>query len=769
MPHSPPADLVALLERLGLATSGQVESVAPAVRRLAGELPPFESVWIDALAQRRLLTPYQAAQLIAGHGDNLQIGPYIVRAKLSTPTWATAYGVQNRQTRARAELLFVHCPANTRASLVRDVERLIQQTQLMTDARLLGIIDVGQTDHGVWIAANGSQGRTAADWIVQHGRFPPKAVKHIARQLLEALIQLQKFELLHTGLSAQAVIIHDGAVHLRHPGVRGLVRPCEGYALSELPPSAYDGVSPERVAEAEPCTLASEMFAFGCLIWHLMTGRPTFAGGNALTKLRLIHDARLPDLRQLVPDAPSELIELANRCLQKQPEQRPKSWDELLVLLGPAETAERETLVRSMDHPQSLYRRTSNSKRPRHLRAAACVAAATACFFLVAISQWPAKSTTATLLIPRQPVALNLLPTKSADRAVKPGYDSQVRLASAHESIPDASSAGESASGEAPPPLILPADRILELIELDLQTNQTVQPERGSRAIVRVPRDGLLISAERVRFENIDFVWDPQTPTARGDSSAPAALLVIAASRCEFRHCTFQVVPQAPPPIAITWQNSPPSSPQLNTHDGVGELVLSSCHFFGLEAVVQIERTRSGTVDISNTLVNQCGAVTRLDAFPALGSAVSVMLEHTTLRETGPVCAIASEAAPAQPGQVIVQSGSSVLSLRDGDPLLCLTGSAPSATLLSFIRWNGEGSLMPTETTIAAWQRPGGLTRALDESLLPISGLVRGEAEFASENPGVAASSRLASWQAPLRSMRPPGISGGLPDLPRLP
>src|SRR5215213_11117551 len=122
MPYCPPAELVDLLERLGLATSGQIASVAPAVRRLAGELPQFELVWIDALAQRRLLTPYQATQLITGHGESLQIGPYIVRAKLSSPAWAEAFHAVHRETGEGAELLLVRRPVNERLNLLGSIE-----------------------------------------------------------------------------------------------------------------------------------------------------------------------------------------------------------------------------------------------------------------------------------------------------------------------------------------------------------------------------------------------------------------------------------------------------------------------------------------------------------------------------------------------------------------------------------------------------------------------------------------------------------------------
>src|SRR5574340_1087229 len=91
MREQPPPELIALLERLGLADAARVQRAGHAVRRLARDLPRFESLWVDALAQASILTPWQAAEINAGRGTPLRVGPFLLEEPLSWPEYVGSY------------------------------------------------------------------------------------------------------------------------------------------------------------------------------------------------------------------------------------------------------------------------------------------------------------------------------------------------------------------------------------------------------------------------------------------------------------------------------------------------------------------------------------------------------------------------------------------------------------------------------------------------------------------------------------------------------
>ncbi len=107
MPNDIPRELMELLERLGLAEAGAIRAVEGRVRRLGRELPQFQSIWVDALVQARLLSPYQATEINAGRGANLRLGSYVLKTKVSSLGYARRFAARHVESGDCAELIAI--------------------------------------------------------------------------------------------------------------------------------------------------------------------------------------------------------------------------------------------------------------------------------------------------------------------------------------------------------------------------------------------------------------------------------------------------------------------------------------------------------------------------------------------------------------------------------------------------------------------------------------------------------------------------------------
>ena len=297
---------------------------------------------------------------------------------------------------------------------------------------------------------------------------------------------------------------------------------------------------------------------------------------------------------------------------------------------------------------------------------------------------------------------------------------------------------------------------------MPLRPGQCVRGARRKRPTLLVPPAGLVVAADGVRFENVDFVWR--------HAAAGGALVQLRAAGGEFHGCTFDATAAASLPSAIAW-TQPAAATAMSLPSG--RLQLRDCVFFGVGAAIDCRTVGAVRVEMSNTLLLGGGAALRLDHRPKLDEPLLLDLSRVTLRETGSLLEClssgrreaASDGPPAAAGGIAIQAAGCVFAPAANGALLLFHGPDSPAGALAQVRWTGQGSLVAPDAAIAAWRRDDGREETFNDAG-SISGLVRGAVEFAGNAGRNVSASRAARWQAPLLSPDAPGVDpGSLPSL----
>ena len=123
-------------------------------------------------------------------------------------------------------------------------------------------------------------------------------------------------------------------------------------------------MSPEQ-AQGERVDPRSDIFSFGCILFEVAAGRRPFESDSLIDTLHKIVHAPVPSMRQWNAALPRRLQTLVERCLEKKPEARFQSMEEVALAL--------EELLRR-DEPALTQRRIA-----RWPRAVAAMAVAAVC------------------------------------------------------------------------------------------------------------------------------------------------------------------------------------------------------------------------------------------------------------------------------------------------------------------------------------------------------------------------------------------------------
>jgi serine/threonine protein kinase len=173
------------------------------------------------------------------------------------------------------------------------------------------------------------------------GALPLAEALRYAIQIADALVAAHDSGVVHRDLKpANVIIIGAGAKLLDF----GLAKAAPGDGPADTPsalptrdrPLTEEGsivgtiqyMSPEQL-EGKDADERSDLFAFGALLFEMLTGKKAFSGTSKASLIAAIMSADPPRVSTLRPVSPPSLDRIVERCLAKDPRKR---WQTALDL-----------------------------------------------------------------------------------------------------------------------------------------------------------------------------------------------------------------------------------------------------------------------------------------------------------------------------------------------------------------------------------------------------------------------------------------------------
>jgi serine/threonine-protein kinase len=230
-----------------------------------------------------------------------------------------------------------------------DPARFVREAQAvarLSHPHICQLYDYGEAGGRPYMVLELLPGGSLADRLVERRPLPDFETARIAAELASALGYAHAEGVLHRDMKPANVLFDsEGSARIVDFGIARVINaPTLTEAGTILGTAAY--ISPEQ-SRGDPVTPASDVYAFGAVLYQMLTGRPPFEGTDAL-EVAAMHDTHEPQpISSIRPDAPHDLAEVAARALAKRPGDRPADGTALLAMLtGGSPTAiEAETQV----------------------------------------------------------------------------------------------------------------------------------------------------------------------------------------------------------------------------------------------------------------------------------------------------------------------------------------------------------------------------------------------------------------------------------------
>ncbi|MBI4473457.1 MAG: serine/threonine protein kinase, partial [Acidobacteria bacterium] len=286
-----------------------------------------------------------------------RLGPYEIVEAIGAGGMGQVYrGVDTRLDRTVAIKVL---PPETagRAEARERFEREAKAVSALNHPHICVLHDVGRQDDIDFIVMEYLEGETLADRLAR-GRIPLDEAIEYAMQIADALDKAHRQGVVHRDLKPGNIMITRSGTKLLDFGLAKLRQPDRSPSLAQsgIPTQASDltaqgmilgtiqYMSPEQL-EGGDVDARSDIFAFGAVLYEMVTGRKAFQGKSAVSVMAAILEHDPPPITASEHLAPPMLDYVVKTCLAKNPEKRWQTAGDLTLQLrwiseaGPAAAA----------------------------------------------------------------------------------------------------------------------------------------------------------------------------------------------------------------------------------------------------------------------------------------------------------------------------------------------------------------------------------------------------------------------------------------------
>ena len=265
-----------------------------------------------------------------------RLGPYEILAPIGAGGMGEVY--KARDTRldrtVAVKVLPQHLSAapEIRARFEREAKTISQ----FSHSHICALYDVGREGDAEYLVMEYLEGETLSERLAK-GPLPVDQVLRYGVEIADALDKAHRQGIVHRDLKPGNVMITKSGVKLLDFGLaKAMAQPVQQSGMTALPTVMGSGqnltqegtilgtfqyMAPEQL-EGREADGRTDIFAFGCLLYEMATGKKAFSGGTQASLISAILRDDPQPISQIAPMAPPGLDRLVKRCLAKDPEDR---------------------------------------------------------------------------------------------------------------------------------------------------------------------------------------------------------------------------------------------------------------------------------------------------------------------------------------------------------------------------------------------------------------------------------------------------------------
>jgi serine/threonine protein kinase len=262
--------------------------------------------------------------------SNELIGSYRIIDQVGSGGMATVYRAHHERLDRMVALKVIHKNFTNEPDFLSRFEREARIVAQLEHPNIVPIYDYNEVDGQPYIVMKYIEGETLKDHLTQNA-LSIQAIKPIFTQISHALSYAHAKNILHRDMKPSNIVLDTkGNAYLTDFGLARIAQSGSSTMSADVMLGTPHYISPEQAQGLTNVDQRSDIYSLGIILYEMCTGRTPFVGD---TSYAIIHSQIYtppPPPRTINPDLSPEIESVILKALEKQPNQRYTTVNDLL-------------------------------------------------------------------------------------------------------------------------------------------------------------------------------------------------------------------------------------------------------------------------------------------------------------------------------------------------------------------------------------------------------------------------------------------------------
>jgi len=317
------------------------------------------------MIKSRLLTKYQAEQILGGRGKSLTMGKYQILEKIGAGGMGQVFKAFHCSTERIVAIKVILGKGKIDPEVVKRFEREVKAAAKLVHSNIITVFDADQADGRIFMVMEYIKGDDLGELLRKKGQLSVSEVVDYILQAAKGLKYAHDQGVIHRDIKPGNILVDSsGNVKIVDMGLAKLENKGDEESISMLTASAsimgtVDFMSPEQGFSSKNVDGRADIYSLGATLFFLLTRKVMFPGDSAFEKLLAHREAPIPSLYNSRLGISPDLEIAFTKMVAKKVEDRYASMAEVISALSRLQTEIGENSIATEDLATTNFERGS--------------------------------------------------------------------------------------------------------------------------------------------------------------------------------------------------------------------------------------------------------------------------------------------------------------------------------------------------------------------------------------------------------------------------